>query len=291
MNIRKAILTSALASQRTLPLQMLVDRDGITRTALHIILNDAISAGIEEVSVVIHPGDQENYLAAAAEHAPRLSFVEQPDPMGFGHAVFCAREFTGEEPFLLMLGDHLYVSSNTRSCARQIIDLARDQHCAVSAVQAIHERKLPYYGITGGRLMAGHDGVYEINCVREKPTPTEAEQTLRVPGLRAAYYLCFFGLHVLTPTLMELLEEEMASASREHPVPLSGAQGRLARKERYLACELEGMHYDIGNQYGLLNAQLALALSGKDRDWMLGNLVELMATHPALGNQRHLSQS
>jgi len=114
--------------------------------------------------------------------------------------------------------------------------------------------------------------------VLEKPTPTEAEQRLIVPGLRAGHYLCFFGMHVLTPAVMELLEEETARAGGRGGVALSPALARLAAKERYLACELQGRRYDIGAKYGLLTAQLALALDGQDRDEILANLVELLAT-------------
>ena len=110
----------------------------------------------------------------------------------------------------------------------------------------------------------------------EKPTPTEAEQRLIVPGLRAGHYLCFFGMHVLTPGVMELLEEEVARP-RQAPVHLSSALNKLAQRERYLACELQGRRYDIGAKYGLLAAQLALGLDGQDRSEVLSGLVELLA--------------
>lgn len=70
----------------------------------------------------------------------------------------------------------------------------------MSAVQATHESKLPYYGAVGGKLMDAARHLYQVDTVLEKPTPTEAEQQITVPGLRAGYYLCFFGMHVLTPT-------------------------------------------------------------------------------------------
>ena len=110
----------------------------------------------------------------------------------------------------------------------------------------------------------------------EKPTPTRAEQELIVPGLRAGHYLCFFGMHVLTPAVMDLLGEALAQASSG--VALSSSLARLARRERYLACELQGRRYDIGAKYGLLTAQLALALDGQDRDEVLSGLVELLAS-------------
>ena len=110
----------------------------------------------------------------------------------------------------------------------------------------------------------------------EKPTPTEAEQRLIVPGLRAGHYLCFFGMHVLTPVVMDMLEEEVTRAGKGG-VHLTAALAKLAKRERYLACELEARRYDIGVKYGLLTAQVALALDGQDRDEVLSGLVELLA--------------
>jgi UTP--glucose-1-phosphate uridylyltransferase len=276
VEIKKAIITAAGKSQRTLPLQTLVDRDGVTKTALRIIIEEILSAGIEEICVVIFPGDQDAYAAAAGEKAARLRFVEQREPRGYGHAVFCGREFAAGAPVLLLVGDHLYVSGSQKRSAQQLVEIATTEKCAVSAVQATHESKLPYYGAVGGRLVQARKGLYEISRVLEKPTPTEAEQELIVPGLRAGHYLCFFGMHVLTPAVMDLLEEQNALVKGGN-LNFSLAMAKLAQRERYLACELQGSRYDIGVKYGLLTAQLALALSGQDRDEVLGGLVELLA--------------
>ncbi len=275
MEIKKAIITAAGKAQRTLPLQALVDRDGRTKTALRILIEEILSAGLDEICVVVSPGDQSAYQAAAGGQTSRLHFVEQSTASGYGHAVYCARDFVGKEPFLLLVGDHLYVSGADKRCAQQLVEVAAAEACAVSAVQATHESKLPYYGATGGRLVAGRKGLYEIAQVLEKPTPTQAEQTLIVPGLRAGHYLCFFGMHVLTPALMELLAEGIGQAGN-HSFHLSSALGKLASRERYLACELSGRRYDIGVKYGLLIAQLALALDGQDRDEVLTSLGELL---------------
>src|SRR5207302_9245015 len=94
--------------------------------------------------------------------------------------------------------------------AQQLVEVAAAENCAVSAVQATHESKLPYYGAVGGRLVTGRKGLYETADVIEKPTPTEAEQRLIVRGLRAGPHLCFFCMHVLTPAVMELLAEQVA---------------------------------------------------------------------------------
>ena len=277
MEVKRAIITAAGPGQRTLPLQTLVDQDGQTKTALTILIEEVLAAGIEEITVVIRPGDAPSYRQAAGQYASRLHFVEQTAPRGYGHAVFCARDFAGAEPFLLLVGDHLYVSDSDRRSARQLVEIAHAEKCAVSAVQATHESKLPYYGAVGGRLVTGRHGLYEVTDVLEKPTPTEAEQRLLVPGLRAGYYLCFFGMHVLTGTVMEKLSNLAENGSNPN-VQLTDALAALSAHERYLAAELCARRYDIGAQYGLLTAQLALALAGRDRDEVLTTIVELLAS-------------
>lgn len=278
MQIKKALITAAGRNQRTLPLQTLVDRDGVQRSALGVILEEALSAGVEEIGVVIHPGDQAAFAEAAGSHARRLRFIEQHEPRGYGHAVWCAREFTAGETFLLLVGDHVYVSTAETSCARQLVDTAIAENAAVSAVQATHESKLPYFGAIGGRRVHGRDSLYEITEVMEKPTPTAAEQHLVVPGLRAAHYLCFFGMHVLTPSVMDLLDRAVKGTAGN--IALSAALSQLARRERYLAYETRGRRYDMGAKYGFLTAQLALALNGRDRDEVLSGLVDLLAQRP-----------
>lgn len=277
MVARRAVVTCAGRDQRTLPLQTLVDRDGRAKTALVILIEDVLAAGIQEVGVVIWPGDGPAYQRAAGPLARHLTFIEQTAPLGYGHAVWCARAFTAGDPFLLVVGDHLSVSRGPKTCAAQLAEIAAADACAVSAVQPTHESKLPYYGTIGGRLVPGARGRYEVSTVLEKPTPTVAEQQLIVPGLRAGHYLCFFGMHVLGPTVMDLLAEDVAAAEGTATIALSPALARLADRERYLAAELDGRRYDIGATYGLLMTQLALALEGTDRDEVLSGLVELLA--------------
>src|SRR5687767_15002292 len=105
MKIRKAVITAAGRSQRALPLQTLVDRDGWQKSCLRIIVDEALSTGVEEVCVVVSPGDQAAYADAAGDAAGRLQFVEQARPLGYGHALLAAREFAGHDPFLHLVSD------------------------------------------------------------------------------------------------------------------------------------------------------------------------------------------
>jgi UTP--glucose-1-phosphate uridylyltransferase len=278
MKVRTAVITAAGPGQRRLPLQTFVDRDGVEKTALQILAEEVLAAGVEGVGVVVAPGDQEAFGQAAGPCADRLVFLEQPRPRGYGDAVARARDFTAGEAFLHLVGDHLYLSRAGPRCAQQVCECARAEGCAVSAVQATREAMLPYYGAVGGRRVPRRQDLYEIDTVLEKPTPSEAEQRLLVPGLRAGHYLCFFGIHVFTPALLELLAE---AAGTGDDVPLSPALDRLALRERYLALEVRGERHNTGVKYGLLFAQLALALAGADRDEVLVQLVETLARRGA----------
>lgn len=277
VKVTKAVITAAGKNQRTLPLQMLVDRDGVRKSALAILAGEITAAGISEIAVVVCPGDEAAFAEAAGAFARNMRFIPQVEPRGYGHAVHCAAGFTGDDPFLLMVGDHLYISREERSCAAQLLETATAAHCAVSAVQATHESKLPHYGAIGGRRVQGGEGLYEVETVIEKPTPTEAEQKLVVPGLRAGNYLCFFGMHVLTPLVMEILGRALEGGAAD----LSCALAEIARREKYLAHEVSGRRLDIDRHYGLLSAQIALALSGKDRDEILTLLIEQLAQSQA----------
>src|ERR1043166_9473372 len=172
MNLRKAVITAAGIKQRALPLQTFVDRDGVSKTALQILLEEVISAGAEEVFLIIVPGDMDAYRQAAGSHASRLHFVEQTSPRGYGHALSLARDFTGQDPFLHLISDHLYISKKVTRCAQQVVERAKAENCAVSAVQATRENMLPYYGTVGGRRIPRQGDLYEIENVIEKPTPS-----------------------------------------------------------------------------------------------------------------------
>jgi UTP--glucose-1-phosphate uridylyltransferase len=282
MSILKAVITAGSPDQKSLPLQNLVDQEGNAKTALQLIADEAVNAGVDEICVVICPGEQSNYEKAAGEHATRLTFVEQDSPRGYGDALFRAAEFVGQQPFLHLVSDHIYLSQQQRGYAGQLIDIATAESCAVSAVQPTRENLLPYFGTVGAKRVANRTGLYEVKTVIEKPTPTQAEQELIVAGLRASHYLCLSGIHVLTSTVMEILAATINEAPSSQTIHLSPALETLARRERYLATEIDGSRFNIGVKYGLLKSQLALALSGKDRDEILTELLGLVADRPSV---------
>lgn len=280
MNIEHCVITAAGPRQSRLPLQRLIDRDGVEKSALRIVLEEVFSGGIERVVTVISPGCREAFVdAAGTDLGPRVSFVEQREPRGYADALLRARAELAPGPFLHLVGDHVYLGRGSGvSCTRQLLDVARSEGCLVSAVQATSERLIRHYGTVGGLRMSGQPRYVEVERVIEKPTPTVAEQELLIPGVRQGQYLCFFGMHVLHHGVLDLLERSGPGAT------VSGVLNELARKERYLATELEGTRYDLGIPYGTLMAQLALALEGVNRDRVLSQVVELLIGHRLTGD-------
>ncbi|MDP4647603.1 MAG: sugar phosphate nucleotidyltransferase [Akkermansiaceae bacterium] len=271
MKIRKAVITAAGPDQRHLPLQSVTGHSGTSRTALQVLLDEVFEAGIDQAAIIVAAGDSEVYRKAAGSHGDQVTFIEQAEPAGYGNAICQAVDFIDGEAFLLMVSDHLYLSHTESSCVSQLLKAAESNSCSVSAVQATHESKLPLYGVVGGRKVPQASGLYEVTNVIEKPSPTLAEQHLTVPGLRAAQYLCFFGMHVLSARFMDLLT---ASDSQK----VSETLRELAEAERYLAFEIGGQRFNLDEDNGLLIAQLALALNSPQRDNVLKSLIELLAT-------------
>ncbi len=272
MQIKKALITAAGADQRNLVTQVLVDRDGSRKTVLEILIEEVRQAGIEEIGVIIHPGDLKVY-SDIVKGNQQIHFIEQDRQLGYGYAILCGASFTGNEYFLHLVGDHLPVNRTNIPCARHLTQIAIQNNCSVSAVTPTRENLIPNYGTIGGKRVHPTTDLYMIDKVIEKPTPTIAEQKLIIPGLRAGHYLCFFGMHVLSPNIMQILEKNL-NESGGNKITLTTALNELAQKEQYLALEKNDWRFDMGTRYGLLKAQLALALSGDDRDQVMAELLE-----------------
>lgn len=277
MNVSKAVITSANPADKHLPLQTLIDSKGETRTALQILLAEVFSAGIDAVALIIPPGEAEHYQLAAGPHAERLTFIEQEKPLGYGHAVALADNFIEDDPFLLLVGDHLFRTLGEKSCVQQIIALAASEGATISGVHPTHESQLHLYGTVAANLQAGSQSVYEVSGISEKPTPTLAEQELIVPGLRAGHYLCFFGMHVLPAKTITHLKEQLATLPEGKTLGLNSTLQHLADSGEYLALRIDGQRFNLGERYGLLRAQLALSLAGPHRDEVMATIIELLA--------------
>lgn len=308
MKIKKAVITAAARGERLYPVAdtiqkamlPVVDIDGLHKPVIQIIAEEAFSSGIEEICIVCAPGDGSRYINAftslrdnlvksfksvdwARQEAEkidhlleRLHFAEQQEPLGYGHAVYCARDFVGNEPFLLLLGDYLYVSDLPRKrCAAQLIELAVQEGCSVSAVNPTIEHQIGRYGTLTGKHLPQRNGVYQIEKIVEKPSLSMAELELQTSGLRAGYYLCFFGMHVFMPVVFDLLQKVLDSNGNN--IQLTPTLQQLAETEKYLALEVKGARYDLSRKHGLLRAQIALGLAGEAHSETLSTLVEALA--------------
>ena len=186
MQIKKAVITAAARGGRLYPVSdtvqkamlPIVDTDGVNKPIIQIIAEEAILSGIEEICIICAPGDEARYIesfkllqttllqsyshsewaqkqaTAIKDLLERLSFRVQDNSMGYGHAVFQAKSFVKDEPFLLLLGDYLYVSDMVgKCCAQQLIELAKNEDCSVSAVNPTIEHLIGKYGTLTGKAL------------------------------------------------------------------------------------------------------------------------------------------
>ena len=311
--VRKAVITAAGRGTRQYPASTavqkemfpLVDRDGITKPVIQIIGEEAIESGIEQICIITQPGEEPLYrdyfrrmnesesrsfrgkdwailasekLAAFGE---RLSFAEQASPDGFGHAVYQAKKFVGDEPFLLLLGDHVYISDTKDRCAQQLIRVYEQYMLdTVTGVQPTVERLLHLFGTIRGNPIDPAKGIYKAELIVEKPKIEQAREHLVTPGLPAGNYLAHFGLHVFSPRIFDSLEYLIKNDLREKgEIQLTAAQEHLRQQGgKYWCVITQGQRYDTGIPYGLMETQLALALNGVHRVEMCEAIARILAT-------------
>ena len=311
--VRKAVITAAGRGTRQYPASTavqkemfpLVDRDGLAKPVIQIIGEEAIDAGIEEICIVTQPGDERyyrEYFRRMTNHeardfrgkdwaileseklgafGERLHFAEQHTPEGFGHAVYQARDFVGDDPFLLLLGDHIYISDTKERCARQVIRVFEQYMCdAVTAVQPTVERLLHLFGTIRGKPIDANRGIYKAELIHEKPKIDYAREHLATPMLPAGNYLAHFGMHVFSPRIFDSLEYLIKNDVRERgEIQLTAAQEHLReRTDKYWAVVAQGQRYDTGIPYGLMETQLALALNGIHRTEICEAIARILAT-------------
>jgi len=310
--VRKAVITAAGRGTRQYPASTavqkemfpLVDRDGLTKPVIQIIGEEAIDSGIEEICIITQPGEEKLYrdyfrrldddmvkafrgkdwailesekLGAFGE---RLYFAEQHTPEGFGHAVYQAKKFVGDEPFLLLLGDHVYISDIKDRCARQLIKVYEQYMCeVVTGVQPTVERLLHLFGVLRGHPVDAARGIYKAELILEKPSIETAREKLTTPMLPAGNYLAHFGMHVFGPRIFDSLEYLIKNNIREkNEIQLTAAQEHLRQHtDKYWAVVTQGQRYDTGIPYGLMETQLALALNGIHRTEICEAIARILA--------------
>jgi len=310
--VRKAVITAAGRGTRQYPASTavqkemfpLVDRDGLTKPVIQIIGEECIDSGIEEICIITQPGEEKQYRdyfkrmtdveargfrgkdwailesEKLGAFGDRLHFAEQHTPEGFGHAVYQAKSFVGDEPFLLLLGDHIYISDIKDRCARQLIRVYEQYMLdTVSGVQPTVERLLHLFGVIQGSPIDAAKGIYKAETIIEKPSIETAREKLVTPGLPAGNYLAHFGMHVFSPRIFESLEYLFKNNIREkNEFQLTAAQEHLRQQtDKYWCVITQGQRYDTGIPYGLMETQLALALNGIHRTDICEAIARILA--------------
>ena len=232
-------------------------------------MEEALAAGIEEVIIIVQENDLEDFRAFfntqisienynklspsfkdyarhILEMGRRVSFAVQPNQEGFGHAIHCSRDAVGDEPFLLMLGDHIYRSQESRSCTQQVLDAYQEYGTNILGLRRTPEDQIANFGTIAG-IWIEDQKIINITEFAEKPNLEYARNNLRVPGLQTDEYLTVFGLYVLKPKIYELLEEEIVNNLRQRgEFQLTTALDRLRQEEGFTGIMMAGNRYDIG---------------------------------------------
>jgi UTP-glucose-1-phosphate uridylyltransferase/mevalonate kinase len=275
--VRKAVIPAAGFGTRLFPatkatkkeLFPVVDRDGIAKPAILLIVEEALDAGIEEVIIVVQENDLrdfralfneqvtienynklsrpfQNYAQRILEMGRHVRFAVQTVQEGFGHAVLTAREGVGGEPFLLMLGDHIYRSDGPKSCAAQLLEAFQKHGVSLVGLRRTSEDGLANFGTVTG-VWLEENRLLNVNEFAEKPTVDYARSQLRVPGLPDGEYLTVFGQYVIKPEIFEVLAEAVANNVRERgEFQLTSALDRLRRTDGFLGLVMDGTRFDIG---------------------------------------------
>ena len=275
--VRKAVIPAAGFGTRLFPaakatkkeLFPIIDRDGIAKPAILLIVEEAISAGADEVIIIVQEHDLEafqsffnvqvtienynklsldfqEYARRILEIGRHVSFVIQETQEGFGHAIYCAREAVGNEPFLLMLGDHLYRSDSSKSCAQQLLEVYDRYGISVLGLRRTPEDQIANFGTATG-VWAEDNRILNITEFAEKPTADYAQNNLRVPGFPDDEYLTVFGQYVIKPQIFDYLEEHVVNNVRERgEFQLTSTLDRLRQEDGFVGLIVDGQRFDIG---------------------------------------------
>lgn len=278
--IRKAVIPIAGLGTRHFPASHAVKKelfpvvgpDGIARALFHYHLLELDAAGIEEICIIVQPGEDEmvrhylhgpsaDYLKRLEKYpallreaeqmrrfADRVSFAVQHQQEGYGHAVFQTRSFANGEMVLLGLGDHLF-RGKPISPYRELAEMASvSKGKSVSAVNRITADQLKGYGTIAGRRQADNPRLIDVSLIIEKPAVAVAREKLHVNDLPSDTWLGWFGMHLLAPSIYDVLDEMIRNNVRDNgEFQLTRAQEILRQREGYLALEMTGARrFDFG---------------------------------------------
>ena len=276
-HVRKAVIPAAGFGTRLFPaskamkkeLFPVIDKSGRAKPAIMAIVEEAIDAGIEEVCLIVQSGDTElfesffktppriehynklskenrAYCDYLLELGSRITFVTQDVQEGFGHAVYCAREWVGSEPFLLMLGDHLYGSDEEKCCARQVVEAYEQVGHSVVGLKVTPIELLSNFGCVTGAWKE-ENSLLSVTEFYEKPDAEYAMEHLHVDGMDIDQFLTVFGIYVIQPQIFEFLEQSIAHNLRERgEFQLTSCLDELRKVEGFSGYVVKGRRFDIG---------------------------------------------
>jgi UTP--glucose-1-phosphate uridylyltransferase len=274
--IRKAIFPVAGLGTRFLPATKAMPKEMlpvVDRPLIQHVVDEAREAGIEhlifvtgrnkgviedhfdrqfELEVTLWERGKKAELTELSDDLPAagsVSFTRQQSPLGLGHAVWCAREWVGHEPFALLLPDVLV--QNEPGCLKQMIEVASqlEGDANIIAVEEVPAERVHMYGIVGVGESKGK--AFSITKMVEKPKASEAPSRLSITGR-----------YILQPQIFEILEKQAAGAGGE--IQLTDAMLTLARTQPFYGLKFEGRSFDCGSKVGFLAANVAYALARPD---------------------------
>ena len=278
--VRKAVIPIAGLGTRHFPASHAVKKemfpvvgpDGIARALFHYHLLELDAAGIEEICIIVQPGEDEmvrdylrgpgsEYLKRLEKYpallreaqqmknfSERVTFAVQREQEGYGHAVYQTRDFANGEMVLLGLGDHLFRGAPV-SPYRELAEMAKvSQGRSVSAVNRISAVELKGYGTIAGQRRAENPRLIDVSLIIEKPTAAIAKEKLHVTDLPSETWLGWFGMHLLAPSIYDVLGEMIRDNVRDNgEFQLTRAQEIQRQREGYLALEMTGARrFDFG---------------------------------------------
>ena len=277
MKVHKAVIPAAGFGTRLFPatkvvkkeLFPIIDRDGRAKPVIMAIVEEAIRGGIEEVGIVVQKGDRvlfedffktppspelfaklspqnQEYSQYLQDLGSRITILTQDEQEGYGHAVFCAKEWVKDQPFLLMLGDHVYLSDTVHSCASQVLDIYEQVNQSVVSLTVMPAEIIYKAGCVAG-VWQKLNSILSVTQLFEKPDIEYARKHLRVEGMAEDQFLCIFGLYVLTPKIFAYLEEHINNNIREKgEFQLTSCLDELRQEEGMTGYVVKGRCLDTG---------------------------------------------
>jgi len=273
MKIRKAVFPAAGFGTRFLPVTKSQPKEMlpiVDKPVIQYLVEEAVKAGIEEIIIVTGRGKRsiedhfdfsfelEHTLVEKGKHSllkevraisklAKFVYVRQPMPLGDGHAILCAKEVVGDEPFAVLFGDDIV--DDKIPAIKQLMDVYDQTGCSVVALQQIDKKDSESYGMIKPKWTKGR--LSEIEKFIEKPKPTSAPSNLAI-----------IGKYVVTPEIIAAMEKAKPGHGGE--IRLIDGFMQLQKRQKIFGYEVQGKRYDTGTKLGLLTAGIDFALKRKD---------------------------